>query len=158
MLVPLEVRAASLSSSSGAPAVLIEASSGGRNASTALGVDDLATGVTASSDQSFEVGSQTKIVTAVVVLQLADERLIDLDAPVANWLPASVIDGLPNADVATVRQLLAMRSGIANYTEALDGCTVPRPRGPGVGNQHRACRDHPDKVQVCPAREKHPKA
>lgn len=60
------------------------------------------------------------MMTAVVVLQLAEDGRIDLDAPVSAYLPASVTAGVPNADAATVRQLLAMTSGVPNYTDAED--------------------------------------
>ena len=65
------------------------------------------------------------MMTAVVILQLAAEGLIDLDATAADYLPDSVTQGIPNAGTATVREMLAMRSGIPNYTEAVDGNGVP---------------------------------
>jgi len=115
MLAPLETRATSLKGATDAPAVLVAAYRDGRAAATAVGVDDRDTGVRATPGQTFEVGSQTKMMTAVVILQLAAEGAIDLDAPASDYLPASVTDGIPNAETATVRQLLAMRSGIPNY-------------------------------------------
>jgi D-alanyl-D-alanine carboxypeptidase len=122
MVAPLAARAAALTGPSNVdpPAVVVEVTRGGRTATTALGVDDRATGVAATPGQTFEVGSHSKMMTAVVVLQLVDEGLIDLDARVADYLPAEVVSGIPNAASATVRQLLAMRSGIPNYTEAGD--------------------------------------
>ena len=125
MVAPLAAKAAYLRSDSGAPAILIEASRGGRSASTVLGVDDVDTGKPATSRQTFEIGSQTKMMTAVAVLQLADEGVIDLDAPASDYLPAATVAGIPNAATATVRQLLAMRSGVPNYMEARDADGTP---------------------------------
>ena len=65
------------------------------------------------------------MMTAVVILQLAAEGLIDLDAKAADYLPSSVTQGIANASTATVREMLAMRSGIPNYTEAVDDNGVP---------------------------------
>ena len=138
MLAPLEARASTLKASTAAPAVLVEAVREGRSATAAVGVDNLDTGVAARPGQTFEIGSQTKMLTAVAILQLADEGLIDLDSPAADWLPGSVTNGIPNANTATVRELLAMRSGIPNYTEAVDGNDRPL--------YLKALRNHPDRA------------
>jgi D-alanyl-D-alanine carboxypeptidase len=61
------------------------------------------------------VGSITKQFTATVVLQLVDEGDIGLGDSVEKWLPGLV----PGGDLITVRQLLNMTSGLANY------CTYP---------------------------------
>lgn len=122
MTAPLASRAASLTGSNGIkpPAVIVEAIRGDRSAKIVLGVDDVDTEVAARTNQTFEVGSHTKMMTAVAVLQLVGEGRIDLDARAADYLPSSVVSGLPNASTATVRQLLAMRSGIPNYNDDLD--------------------------------------
>lgn len=57
-------------------------------------------------DSQFRVGSITKTMTAVLVLQARDEGLLDLDDPVERHLP-----GAPYPD-ATVRQLLSHTSGM----------------------------------------------
>jgi D-alanyl-D-alanine carboxypeptidase len=49
----------------------------------------------------------------VVVLQLGEEGQVDLDAPLATWLPAL----LPDGDTITVRQLLNHTSGLYDYLE-----------------------------------------
>lgn len=119
MLSPLEARANALTGPDGTPppAVLLEVSRGGRTAGTVTGVDSVASGQAAQADQTFEVGSQTKMMTAVAVLQLVDEGKIDLDTRIADYLDPDIIAGIPNAGVATVRQVMAMRSGIPNYRD-----------------------------------------
>jgi len=57
------------------------------------------------------VGSLTKTMTATVILQLSEEGLLDLNAPIGNYVP-----GMPNGDTATLQQLAEMTSGIAPYT------------------------------------------
>jgi D-alanyl-D-alanine carboxypeptidase len=61
----------------------------------------------------FRAGSITKTITATVVLQLAGEGRLDLDAPVVRYLP-NLIDHR-----ITVRHLLQMTSGLYNYTNSL---------------------------------------
>ena len=56
------------------------------------------------------VGSVTKMFVAVVVLQLAEEGRIDLDAGIDKYLP-----DLPGADGITPRQLLQHTSGLGEY-------------------------------------------
>jgi D-alanyl-D-alanine carboxypeptidase len=92
----------------------------------ASGLANKATGLKADDNQRVEVGSQTKMMTATIVLQLAGEGKINLDDGVAKYLPVALIKDIANADTATVRQLLQMTSGIANYTDvaAPDGSAV----------------------------------
>ncbi|WP_432576718.1 serine hydrolase domain-containing protein [Kineococcus esterisolvens] len=64
---------------------------------------------------AFRVGSITKTFVATVVLQLVAEGRVELDAPVARYLPGL----LPDGDRITVRMLLQHTSGLANYTGLL---------------------------------------
>ncbi|HSX62746.1 MAG TPA: serine hydrolase domain-containing protein [Tahibacter sp.] len=67
--------------------------------------------------------SAGKAFTAVVVLQLAAEGRLDLDAPVSRW-----IDDVPNGDAVTVRDLLAHTSGLFSANEDLKARASPRYR------------------------------
>jgi D-alanyl-D-alanine carboxypeptidase len=60
------------------------------------------------------IGSNTKTMTATVILQLVDEGRIALDDPVSRYRP-----DVPNGDDITIAQLLDMSSGLANYTTDL---------------------------------------
>ncbi|WP_432902136.1 serine hydrolase domain-containing protein [Micromonospora matsumotoense] len=73
------------------------------------GVRDLRSQAPVPPHARFRVGSVTKTFTAVLVLQLAAEGRIDLDAPVQRLLP-----GLLPADypTVTVRQLLDHTNGL----------------------------------------------
>ncbi|MFI6097109.1 serine hydrolase domain-containing protein [Lentzea sp. NPDC051213] len=64
-------------------------------------------------DGRFRVGSITKTFVSTVLLQLAGEGKVDLDAPVDRYLP-----GLIDKQI-TVRQVLQHTSGLYNYTSAL---------------------------------------
>jgi D-alanyl-D-alanine carboxypeptidase len=122
---PVDALAEAIRADANAPALVAQVTRGGLSASVADGVSDLASGTPAAAGQSFEIGSQTKMMTAVVVLQLAEEGKIDLGAPAANYLPAKTVAGIANADTATVRELLNMTAGLGNYTDAVGPDGVP---------------------------------
>jgi D-alanyl-D-alanine carboxypeptidase len=63
------------------------------------------------ADTHFRIASNTKTMTAAVVMQLAQENKLSLDDPVSKYVP-----GVPNGDNITIAQLLEMRSGLYNYT------------------------------------------
>lgn len=75
------------------------------------GVADVASGAAPTADTYFGFRSVTKSFVTTVILQLAEEGRIGLDDPVGNY-----VDGVPNGDVITIRQLAEMRSGLVNYT------------------------------------------
>ncbi|GHC56414.1 serine hydrolase [Neogemmobacter tilapiae] len=104
----------------GAPAMLAQVAQGNLSLRLAKGVVDVDTKAPATMANTFENGSQTKMMTAVLVLQLVEQGKIALDDKIADLLPKELTQGLTNADQATVRQLLNMTAGIANYTEAVD--------------------------------------
>ncbi|MFI0738192.1 serine hydrolase domain-containing protein [Streptomyces sp. NPDC021100] len=78
----------------------------------ATGLLHRGTGVAATPDSVFQLGSIAKIYTATLVVQLAEEGALDLDAPVTAVLPEfSVAD--PEATAAiTPRMLLSHTSGL----------------------------------------------
>ena len=74
----------------------------------AFGEADRAWGVPMTPDVRFPVASVTKQVAAVVAQQLAAEGRLDLDAPVARYVPGLV----PGGDSVRVRHLLDHSSGL----------------------------------------------
>jgi len=77
----------------------------------ASGVLSHATGVEATADSVFQIGSITKTWTATLVMQLADEGLLDLDATVVTYLPDFDLADGEAARTITVRQLLCHTAG-----------------------------------------------
>jgi D-alanyl-D-alanine carboxypeptidase len=59
----------------------------------------------------FRIASNTKTMTAAVIMQLAQHGKLELEHPVSKYVP-----GVPNGDTITIAQLLEMRSGLYNYT------------------------------------------
>lgn len=81
--------------------------------SAAAGFADV--GRPATPSDRFRIGSTSKTFVAVVALRLVEQGQIELDAPVADYLPAEVVERIANVETVTLRQLLAMRSGIDDY-------------------------------------------
>jgi CubicO group peptidase (beta-lactamase class C family) len=77
----------------------------------ASGVLSHATGVEATADSVFQIGSVTKTWTATLVMQLAGEGLLDLDAAVVTYLPDFDLADSEAARTMTVRQLLSHQAG-----------------------------------------------
>jgi D-alanyl-D-alanine carboxypeptidase len=80
------------------------------------GMADLQTGTPVRPDMLFGIGSITKTFVAVVTLQLAEEGRLDLDATAASLL-GSAVDGIPNADEATISQLLNHTGGVPSWED-----------------------------------------
>jgi CubicO group peptidase (beta-lactamase class C family) len=78
----------------------------------ASGVLNLATGVEATADSLFQIGSITKVWTATLVMQLVDEGRIELDAPVRRYLPSFRVADEAVSGAVTIRHLLTHTSGI----------------------------------------------
>ncbi|BCK69680.1 serine hydrolase [Streptomyces libani subsp. rufus] len=92
---------------------------GGRNRTYTAGIGDLATGAPVPVDGQVRIGSNTKTFVAVVVLQLAAERRLGLDATVETYLPGLVRgEGIDGRHI-TVRQLLQHTSGLPEYSNRL---------------------------------------
>ncbi|MEU1404603.1 serine hydrolase domain-containing protein [Streptomyces sp. NPDC005728] len=103
----------------GAPGALARVDDNGRTYRVTRGVADRTTRQGISTDDRFRVGSVTKSFSTVVLLQLADEHRLDLDAPVNRYLP-----GLLPDDRITVRHVLSHRSGLYDYTDDMFADTV----------------------------------
>ncbi|MEU6741305.1 serine hydrolase domain-containing protein [Streptosporangium sandarakinum] len=86
---------------------------GGAHWSGAAGVADVRTGRPADPRMLHRIGSITKTFTAVAILQQAGRGRIDLDAPVARYLPG-LIPGERGRKI-TVRMLLNHTSGIGDH-------------------------------------------
>jgi CubicO group peptidase (beta-lactamase class C family) len=74
------------------------------------GLRDLAAKTPADAHTQYETGSVTREFTAVAIAQLNEAGKIDLDAPVARYVPSA-----PHASAITVRQLLDNTSGLPPY-------------------------------------------
>lgn len=90
-------------------AVIIRVTTDGRNIVTkATGVS--ANGVPASPDMHFRYEAVAISYMATLPLQLVDDGVVTLDAPLSTWLPE-----LPNSDQVTLRMLATMTAGYPDY-------------------------------------------
>ncbi|MEE2566806.1 serine hydrolase domain-containing protein [Hyphobacterium marinum] len=87
----------------------------------AFGTDNIETGTPARTSHRFRLGSVSKVVTATLAARLADDGVIDLDAPISTWMP-----DLPEHHRATtLRQLLGHQGGVRHYGRADFDPTAP---------------------------------
>jgi D-alanyl-D-alanine carboxypeptidase len=80
------------------------------------GVADLRTGAPMPTNARMRLESVTKLYTATLILQLAQERKLRVGDSVARWLPGL----LPYGDRITIRQLLTMRSGLIDDNDIVN--------------------------------------
>ena len=106
--------------SSGAIAVSIAVAKDGRLVhEAAYGVADPATAEPVTTASRFRIASISKVLTATVALQLVDDGLLQLDAPVLAPLAAQFGVPLtdPRMEQVTLRHLLSHTSGFADFSE-----------------------------------------
>ena len=77
------------------------------------GTTRLGAKTTPRADTHFRIASNTKTMTAAVIMQLAQEGKLSLNEPILKYIPS-----VPNGDHITIAELLEMRSGLYNYTDA----------------------------------------
>jgi len=115
-----------------AGAVAMAARDGKLFYSAAVGSRDLAVGAPMAPDALFRIYSMTRPITSVAILMLHDQGLLDLDDPVARYLPKfadqAVLRDPDGTDPAqsrprrgdiTIRHLLTHSSGIGSRTSRL---------------------------------------
>ncbi len=83
------------------------------NFTVTYGTAKLGTTSPPTADMYFRIASNTKTMTAAVIVQLAQEGKLRFSDPVSKY-----VAGVPNGDHITIAELLEMRSGLYNYLEA----------------------------------------
>ncbi|MER5770367.1 serine hydrolase domain-containing protein [Streptomyces sp. NPDC001985] len=76
-----------------------------------FGVADKAGGAPMEPGLNMRIGSETKTFTVTAVLELVDRGAVGLDDPIERY-----VEGVPNGDRITLRDLAGMRSGLFNYS------------------------------------------
>lgn len=95
----------------GVPGATAAVTMSGEVVEAAAGVLNKNTGVETTTDSVFQIGSITKVWTTTLAMQLVDEGLLDLDAPVREYVPEFRIADEDAAKRITVRQLMSHTSG-----------------------------------------------
>jgi CubicO group peptidase (beta-lactamase class C family) len=97
------------------------------------GLADVAAKTPITEDTVFRIGSLTKTFTAVAVMQLWEQGLVDLEAPANDYLRTfRLVQAKPNLSPATVRHLLTHTAGVGYWRRLSDLLQ------PGVGSGDRA--------------------
>ena len=78
---------------------------------TAHGLLSKATGVEATSEAVFQIGSITKLWTTSLAMQLVDEGKLGLDEPVRAYLPEFRLADEHASAAITIRQLMTHTAG-----------------------------------------------
>ncbi|MEY9910364.1 CubicO group peptidase (beta-lactamase class C family) [Catenulispora sp. MAP12-49] len=94
------------------PGAAVAVSDGDQVIELATGVLNLNTGVAATPDSLFQIGSITKTLTATLTMQLVEAGLVDLDEPARTYVPELTVSDPAAAESVTVRQLLSHTSGL----------------------------------------------
>ena len=77
------------------------------------GTSELGKETTPRADMHYRIASNTKTMTAATILLLAQQKKLALEDVISQY-----VDGVPNGERITLAQLLSMRSGLYNYTDA----------------------------------------
>ena len=94
------------------PAISIAVWSNGEFLETASGVLNTQTGVEATTDSIFQIGSITKVFTSSLIMLLVEQGRLDLEAPIKSYLPDLNLADPIAAKTITARQLLNHTSGM----------------------------------------------
>jgi D-alanyl-D-alanine carboxypeptidase len=80
------------------------------------GTADITTRASLNCGGPFQIGSNTKMIAAAVLMQLDEEGALSLDDRLAAHLP-DIAAALPFGDAITIRQMANHTSGIFSYTD-----------------------------------------
>ncbi len=85
------------------------------------GLGDVMAKTSITEDTVFRIGSLTKTFTAVAVMQLWEQGLVDLDAPANDYLRTfRLVPTKPGLSPATVRHLLTHTAGVGYWRRLSD--------------------------------------
>jgi D-alanyl-D-alanine carboxypeptidase len=76
------------------------------------GTADLSAQTPLQPTDRFRTGGLSELFISVICLQLVEEGTLDLNDPIANWLPAAVSQRISNSKKITIKQLLNHTSGL----------------------------------------------
>ena len=86
-----------------------------------FGLAEIASETPVTNDTIFKLWSLAKPFTALEIMRLAEEGLVDLDAPISTYIPEFTIQSrFPTNEAITIRHILAHRSGLPR-----NGCVRP---------------------------------
>ena len=108
----IQARLDEIAAKHGIPGMALGVLSGEETLELATGVVNIDTGVEATPDAVFQIGSVTKMYTATLVMQLVARGLVDLRTPITTYLPELRMEETADISDITVLHLLTHTSGI----------------------------------------------
>jgi CubicO group peptidase (beta-lactamase class C family) len=85
------------------------------------GFADRSTGRPVDADTAFRIGSVTKVITAIAVMQLQEQGALDLDGPAQDYLRGyRLVPARASIESPSVRHLLTHTAGIAEVQRVRD--------------------------------------
>ena len=78
-----------------------------------VGTTELGVQTPPNADTHFRIASNTKTMTAALIVLLAQDGKLEFSDPVSKYVP-----NVPNGNNITIAELLKMRSGLYGYTDA----------------------------------------
>src|SRR5690242_9307862 len=78
------------------------------------GILNIETGVEATVDSVFQIGSVSKAFTASLVMLMVDQGKLELDKPVRHYLPSFQVSDADATETLTLRHLLSHTSGLVS--------------------------------------------
>jgi D-alanyl-D-alanine carboxypeptidase len=112
----------------GAPGIALAIVRDGRVVFTGnAGYADPARAVTVSDSTTFAIGGVGRTLVAALVLELAATGRLDLDMTAVDVVPTAAVRRVPNADAASLRQLLVHMGAVPDWER--DPAWIRRARG-----------------------------
>src|SRR6478609_3639633 len=94
-----------------APGAMVMVRTPQGNFAAAVGTTELGTQTPPTASTHFRIASNTKTMTAALIVLLAQDGKLKFSDPVSTYVP-----DVPNGENITVAELLKMRSGLYGYT------------------------------------------
>lgn len=83
----------------------------------AAGLSDIKNQVAMNTCNVLFSGSVAKMYTVTAAMVLYEQGKLDLDAKISDFLPQNIVDNLPNAKTATIRQLMNHSAGMPDHDD-----------------------------------------
>lgn len=85
------------------------------------GFSSLENNILTNSNSIYRIASISKVVVAIGVLKLVDEKMLDLDEDISNYLGFDVRNPYHPEDIITIRHLMTQTSSISDEGGFIDG-------------------------------------
>ena len=85
------------------------------------GFSSLENNILTNSNSIYRIASISKVIVAIGVLKLVDEKMLDLDEDISNYLGFDIRNPYHPEDIITIRHLMTQTSSISDEGGFIDG-------------------------------------